>query len=518
MNRVTCTIDGQTVTVPEGTALIEAARALGIEIPHFCYHPHLPVAGNCRMCVVEIQGSPKLEIACNTAAREGMAVRTDTEAVRAARRANMEFLLANHPLDCPICDQSGECLLQEYWDAHARHASRLRDPKVTKGKRIDLGDDLVLDQERCIACTRCVRFSETVTRTGDLVLLGRSDHQRIGPATGARITHAYQGCLAEICPVGALTSRSFRFRKRVWWLEEVDSICPGCATGCNVRVCVQDDTVHRILARRNDAVNRSWACDEGRGLYRELAAPERPLLGRVAGRPAAREEALAAAAARLGSARRPGLVLGGQATCEALLALVRLHERALPAARLFHVPGPDPGRRAWSDGILVHADKDPDTRGVRLLATCAGGVEDGEALARALADEALDLLLVLEDDALGRLGIPAAPGVVALAFHGHRSAAAAEVLVPVAGCWEQDGTYVNAAGRVQRLHRAVRPAGEAVPAYVALHRLGALLGVDLGCSTSEAAAGALAETISGFPREVGPEGVVLPPPLDGGTP
>ena len=210
-------INDTEIEVPNGINMIEAARLAGEEIPHYCYHPHLSIAGNCRMCLVESIGprGAVLEIACNMQARDGVAIRTDSAQVKKMRTAVMEFLLVNHPLDCPICDQSGECRLQDYYMDHGQHDSRGLDPKVSKHKRQDIGDLIVLDAERCVQCSRCVRFGDEVTGTGELRLMNRGDHTEIGMFPGDRLSHNYQGNLADICPVGALTNKDFRFQRRV---------------------------------------------------------------------------------------------------------------------------------------------------------------------------------------------------------------------------------------------------------------------------------------------------------------
>ena len=222
------------VEVPDGTNMIEAAKQVGVDIPHYCYHPHLSIAGNCRMCLVDVEaGGRGPDVACNMGARDGLAIRTDTEQVTQMRKSTMEFLLVNHPLDCPICDQAGECRLQDYYMDHGNYESRLSDPKVSKAKRQDIGEHIVLDAERCVACSRCVRFGDEVTGTGELRLFERGDHTNIGIFPGEKLSHQYQGNLADICPVGALTNKDFRFEKRVWYLREQDSLCNGCATVCN---------------------------------------------------------------------------------------------------------------------------------------------------------------------------------------------------------------------------------------------------------------------------------------------
>ena len=233
---VKLTVDGTEVEVPKGTNLVEACKEAGVEVPHFCYHSHLSIAGNCRMCMVEVEGMRGLQIGCNTGANDGMVVKTTTDAVKETRAAVMEFLLVNHPIDCPVCDQAGECKLQIYYMEHDRRESVVEvEDKVKKGKAIEVGPRVMLDQERCVACSRCVRFCDEITETGELRLLNRGDHTTISTFPGRELDNDYSVNTVDICPVGALTSRDFRFQARVWYLEHDDSVCPGCATGCNTK-------------------------------------------------------------------------------------------------------------------------------------------------------------------------------------------------------------------------------------------------------------------------------------------
>ena len=237
------TLNGKPVEVPAGKRLIDAAKDAGIEIPHFCYHPHLSIAGNCRMCCVEIEGQRGLPISCNTTCTDGMKVQTDSDRVKAGRQAVMEFLLVNHPIDCPICDQAGECKLQIYYMAHDLKPSRLEVDKVHYGKRIAVGPRVLLDQERCVECTRCIRFCDEVSKTGELRMLNRGDHNVIATFPGVALDNNYSVCTAEICPVGALTQDDFRFKARVWFLKSVPTVCPGCAKGCNAFVDYYDHVI-----------------------------------------------------------------------------------------------------------------------------------------------------------------------------------------------------------------------------------------------------------------------------------
>ena len=440
-------INDTEVEVPAGINMIEAAKRAGIDIPHYCYHPHLSIAGNCRMCLVDIVGGRGPDIACNMQVRDGLHVRTDTEAVKKMRASVQEFLLVNHPLDCPICDQSGECRLQDYYMEHGQYESRLNDPKVSKEKRQDIGDHIVLDAERCVQCSRCVRFGDEVTKTGDLRLMNRGNHTEIGLFPGERLKHNYQGCLADICPVGALTNKDFRFQRRVWYLKETGSVCDQCAAGCNIRVCHQEGAVFRYLPRRNDAVNKSWMCDAGRQSHEEIQSMRRLLRASVDGKPATVDQAVAAVAARARAAGAGlGVVLGTRATLEANWGLLRAVRDNLPQARVFFVEGNEAEGPA-ADGILIDGDKNPNTAGVRLIAQHDGRVGGRAELLAALPE--LKMLIVLADDVQRRLGGAALPPVAFLgAYRGQTGAGAGAILVPMAHTVEQDGSFVNRQGRV----------------------------------------------------------------------
>ena len=309
---VKVTIDGTELEFAAGTSLFEACReARGEALPHFCYHPDLSVAGVCRLCQVEVEGMPKLTIACNTSVREGMVVHTRSERVRRAAQQILEMHLINHPVDCPICDQAGECGLQDQYMNYGLYESEVsQSDKVHKAKVQVIGPRVVLDKERCVLCSRCVRFCDEVTRTGELGIFNRGDRAEIGVAPGRQLDNAYSLNTVDICPVGALTSLDFRFRKRVWLLRSTPSICHGCATGCNVRVDHEAGTVYRLKPRRNPAVNGSWMCDEGRDTYRELHVASRlsaPLLRRDGElRSATWPEAWAALAGAAGRELPPG--------------------------------------------------------------------------------------------------------------------------------------------------------------------------------------------------------------------
>ena len=265
-------IDGRKVSVSGGTTVIQAAEKLGIFIPRYCYHPGLSIAGNCRICLVDVEKSPKLQIACNQPVSEGMVVHTKNDKAEDGRRAVLEFLLANHPLDCPVCDQSGECDLQNFYMNFGLYNPRFSEHKVKKKKAIELGPHVMLDQERCILCSRCVRFTDEITKTGEFGIFNRGDRAELGIYPGEVLDNPYSANVVDICPVGALTEREFRFKARVWYLSSTPTVCNGCSQGCNMDMHYVLDRPHlndgarvlRVKPRCNPDVNQWWLCDEGR--------------------------------------------------------------------------------------------------------------------------------------------------------------------------------------------------------------------------------------------------------------
>ena len=263
---VTLTIDDKEITVPRGTTIIEAAKKVYIDIPHYCYHPNLSVVGNCRMCQVEVEGAPKLMIACHTHVQPEMKVKTQfsSEQVAEAQSSTLELILINHPLDCTVCDQAGHCKLQDYHYEYNAKSSRFKEEKEHKPKAVSLGPTVMLDAERCIMCTRCIRFCDEVPGTSELGMINRGDRSQITINPGKELDNPFSGTVCDLCPVGALTHKSWRFNTRIWDTEQKDTICPGCSTGCNVKVAVRDGQVVHVKGRENQAVNKEWLCDEGR--------------------------------------------------------------------------------------------------------------------------------------------------------------------------------------------------------------------------------------------------------------
>ncbi|MBV8198685.1 MAG: molybdopterin-dependent oxidoreductase [Candidatus Eremiobacteraeota bacterium] len=277
---VNVTIDGIAIKVPKGTLLVEAAKTIGQEIPIYCYHTKLGPAGLCRICMVEIDGMPKLQIACNTTVTDGMVVRTTGPKVEAARATVLELFLVNHPLDCPICDKGGECDLQDYALAYARGTSDVADPKLAKPKAVDLGPTIVLDEERCIVCQRCVRFDDIIARESQLVVKERGARDIIATATGRPYRHNFTGNVTELCPVGALTSKTYRFKSRPWDLDRTQTTCTQCSVGCQQYADVRYGKLLRTMLVEDDVISDGWLCDRGRyniGFYESPQRLTQPL-------------------------------------------------------------------------------------------------------------------------------------------------------------------------------------------------------------------------------------------------
>ncbi|HWW92136.1 MAG TPA: 2Fe-2S iron-sulfur cluster-binding protein, partial [Vicinamibacteria bacterium] len=362
-----CTIDGKEIEVAAGVTVLQAALEHRIPLQYFCWHPDLPVDGNCRTCMVEIEKLPKLQIACNTVITEGMVVHTTSAKAKEAQRSALEFLLINHPIDCPVCDQAGECYLQDNYMAHGLYDSEVRlEDKVRKRKVVDLGP-IMLDAERCVLCSRCLRFEREVTGTNSFEFVARGDHTQIATFENRPLTHDYAGNLADVCPVGALLSHDFRFKQRVWFLTSTDSVCAGCSTGCNIHVDHRDGEVQRLRPRRNVEVNKSWICDPGRASYKDIALTSRVSRARVKGAPPGTGPSLPGAldtiADRLKEAGPAAALLASpRATNEDLFAFRTLAE-ALGGPLDFRVGDPHLKVRVRADSVLLRADRNPNTQG-----------------------------------------------------------------------------------------------------------------------------------------------------------
>ena len=484
------TIDDTPLEVPDGLNLIEAARLCGVEIPHYCYHPALSVVGNCRMCLVEVEKAPKLQIACNTRATEGMVVRTRSDRTKAAQRAVLEFLLVNHPIDCPVCDQAGECKLQDYYMDYDRQPSRFAlQRKNHKGKAIDIGGGLMLDQERCILCARCTRFFDEVTQTSELAIFERGDHNVIDTWPGRKIDNAYAINTVDICPVGALTEKDFRFRMRVWYLHQTASVCGGCERGCAIDIHHQRGRIYRFKPRSNPEVNGYWMCDAGRHSFTALQSESRLIVPlkqagermTALGWDAALDEAAAKIVEyqRLHGARAIGAVAGAHSTNEEAFALKRLMA-AIGSDRMAGFnwsPAGAPG----DDSLLVRANRNPNTHGLLALGIGANGA-GVESLGEAAAAGEMRMLIALRADLVRALGeaefvrlFGPLDYLLVLDTDANETGQMANLVLPIAAYPELDGSFTNFKGQVQRLNMAFDSPGEARPAIGVIAALAARL-------------------------------------------
>jgi NADH-quinone oxidoreductase subunit G len=495
-------IDGIWRQVPKGTRMIEACRQFGILVPHYCYHPKLSSPGNCRMCLVQmgmpprpapgqdpvfeddgyqaIQWIPRPVIACSNAVAENMAIRTSGEMVEGLREGVMEFLLVNHPLDCPICDQAGECRLQEFSVEHGRGASRFVDMKVKKPKNVDIGPRIRLDDERCIMCSRCIRFMDEVAGDSVLGFTQRGTYTTLTVHPGRRLDSNYSLNTADICPVGALTSNDFRFQMRVWFLRETKTIDVNCGTGANIVVWTRQDKIYRVTPRQNDEVNSTWLPDSHRLNFHYIDSDERltePLV-RDGDRhqPATWNSALEKIVTALKSreASEIAIVASARMTNEELFLAKALADR-LGTEHLTIVP-----REGENDGLLIAADRNPNTTGSKLVwrredpAFRLGKIRDG------VRDGQIKVLLSLGEDLGAEAGFTAEdldkPEFVAsIQLLAGPTAQASDVVLPGAAFAEKRGSMVNVAGRLQRLNRALEPRGLARDDWEILRDLVALL-------------------------------------------
>jgi NADH-quinone oxidoreductase subunit G len=487
-------LDERALEVAEGTTIFQAAGQAGVSIPHFCYHPAFAPEGSCRMCLVEIEGLPKLELSCSTVVREGMKVMTRSDKVIEARRSVLEFLLAEHPLDCPICDKAGECKLQDYYGAHGLYQSVFAEFKEKREKKVPLGKTQVLDRERCVLCTRCVRFLERVTGTGELGIFERGNEAEVGIYDLTPVNNNYSGCLSEICPVGAITDTEFRFKTRAWFLERGDSICPHCGRGCNIVIehvpgfprVPGSRRVFRINTRPNADINGYWICDVGRYTYSFLDSGRQERLevkdGRLGIEPSW-DHVIGFLADRLaahasGESRgRVGIMASARLTNEELFLLRRIFLQDLGVRKIFLIDA----REGTADGLLLTADRVPNIRGATEV-----GLKFGLPDLKGLAGE-LDLLLLFGPDLFERFG----PGetkpfldtvglkVLFTSRQGLENEAV-DIVAPVAPAAEKAGSFTNIKGRVQSFTPVRGPCGEVLAEWEVLLRLAVVLKLDPG--------------------------------------
>jgi NADH-quinone oxidoreductase subunit G len=522
IEKIKVKVDGREIEVPRLTAdwsgkltpttMIQACELAKVDVPHYCWHPQLPVAGNCRMCLVEfgtpalgpdrkpalnpdgtpkIAKSPRPAIACATPISPGMEIYTQTPGVKQMREGVLESLLINHPLDCPICDQAGECKLQEYSVDYGQSASRFVEAKVHKPKSVDLGPRIVLDAERCILCTRCIRFTRDVAHDDALGIVNRGSYNTISTFPGLPFDNNYTLNTVDICPVGALTSKDFRFKMRVWFLKESKSICTSCGTGCSIVIGSREEKIYRYTPRENNAVNGPWMCDAGRLNYKWIQRADRLKAVLARGQKSTWTAALSEISEKLkrAPAGSVAIIASARQTNEELWLLAKL--KAKLGALSDAIP-----RTGEGDQLLVSPDKNPNTNGARLTGICftemginlapiADGIAKGkiktlivfgENIAkRGVSHEQLrereTISEVVEEHGLTAELLGKLDTLIVSDILPNETTKLAHYVLPGCAPAEKRGTFTNTKGRVQKFMKAVEPPGDARPEWEFLHEL-----------------------------------------------
>ena len=524
IEKIRVKVDGREIEIPRLTAdwsgklvpttMIQACELAKTDVPHYCYHPKLPIAGNCRMCLVEfgtpalgpdrkpilnpdgtakIVKSPRPAIACATPVSPGMEIYSNTPGVKQMREGVLEFLLINHPLDCPICDQAGECKLQEYSVDYGQSASRFVEPKVHKPKSVDLGPRIMLDDERCILCSRCIRFTRDIVGDDALGIVNRGSYNTLAAYPGKAFDNNYTLNTVDICPVGALTSKDFRFQMRVWFLKETKSICTSCATGCNILIGSREEKIYRYTPRENDAVNGPWMCDAGRLNYKWIGREDRlkdvlvhdvgqasrlshysekletgatPVLHKTTWTAALSE---IAGKLKLAPAGSVAIVASAHQTNEELWLISKL--KAKLGAISDSVP-----RTGEGDKLLISTDKNPNTNGAQLTGMAANPMGTNlPKIAEGIQSGKIKTLIVFGED-VTRRGIGAdllgkLETLIVSDILPNATTKLAHYLLPGCAHAEKRGTFTNTKGRVQKFMKAVEPPGDARPEWEFLHEL-----------------------------------------------
>ena len=549
---ITVKVDGKEIVVPKltpdwqgkpaPTTVLQACKHAGIEIPHYCYHPKLPVAGNCRMCLVHVgmpgrpgpdgkppmnedgslkidpmvlpyeRGTPKGVIGCATNLIPGMEIYASSPETKEMREAVLESLLINHPLDCTICDQAGECKLQEYSMEHGQAESQFAEQKVHKPKAVDLGPRIMLDAERCVLCTRCIRFSADIAGDDALGIVNRGSYNSIATFPGAPFDNNYTLNTADICPVGALTSKDFRFQMRVWFLKETNSLCTGCATGCNTVIGSRENKMYRQEPRENDAVNGPWMCDSGRLDYKWIGSEKRlsklngttdwtTILAEITTN---LEKAAVTSVAIIASARQ---------TNEELFLLKKLADK-------FEAITDSVPRNGEGDHLLVNADKNPNSNGARLIGIAGETLGANlPAIAEGIENGTIKSLIVFGED-VTQHGISAAlleklDLLIVSDIFANATTARAHYLLPGCAYAEKRGTFTNVKGQVQKFMKALDAPGNARAEWEFLHEIVENVTGQNGFSTIEGLFNQMAGEVDAFKAkelnwaELGDDGVTV---------
>lgn len=478
-------IDDKPVEVKEGTTVFAAAEQAGIPIPHLCYHPAFTPEGSCRMCLVEIEGMPKLELACSTQAKEGMKIWTQSEKVIEARKGVLEFLLAEHPLDCPICDKAGECKLQDYYEEYGLFDSQFRELKEKREKKVKIGKSLILDRERCILCTRCIRFLRDVTKTQELGIFNRGIRSEISTYNGDLIDNNYSGNLAEICPVGAITDADFRFQIRSWFLQKGDSICPLCSRGCNITIeyhagfarLPRKKRIYRITARKNPEVNDFWICDLGRYGYSYL--DENRLASFLCNKNGNErldwEKAFQFVVQKIKNLYRKkrtsriALILDSWLTNEELFLLRKIFNDDLKMERIYMIDPP----QGEGDELLLTSERTPNRKGAQEIGF------DFKPFSLEEFSNKTDLVIIFGEYLLNKFSLgeikTALEGVETKILYSSKDSELVplvDMVFPTALIAEKGGSLTNCKGKIQSFGPALEPWGASRPEWQILLDLG----------------------------------------------
>jgi NADH-quinone oxidoreductase subunit G len=553
VEKIKIKVDGREVEVPkllpnwqgklEPTTMLQAVQIAGGEVPHYCYHPKLPVAGNCRMCLIEFGtpmigpdrkpvlnegGSPKIAksvlpyepqtprgaIACATPISPGMELYPNSPATKQMREAVLESLLINHPLDCPICDQAGECKLQEYSVQHGAAGSRFVEPKVHKPKAVDLGPRIILDDERCVLCTRCIRFTKDIAGDDALGIVNRGSYNTIAAWKEGAFDNNYTLNTVDLCPVGALTSKDFRFKMRVWFLKETKSVCTSCATGCNITIGSREGAIQRYEPRENDSVNGPWMCDAGRLNYKWVGRDDRLKDVLIRGQKSTWATATKEISAKLAAVPQGSVavIASARQTTEELFLLSKL-------AQKLGAPTDSVPRLGDGDRLLVNADKNPNMNGAWLTGVAAVPAAGGRLglIAEAIRSGQVRTLIVFGEDVtkcgIGPDLLTKLETLVISDILPSATTGAATYLLPGCAHAEKRGTFVNAKGRVQKFMKAVEPKGDARAEWEFLHELVHHVTGQNGFSTIEGLFNQMAQEVPAFAglewAKVGDTGVTV---------
>jgi len=494
-------IDGQKINVPQGTTVLEAAEKLGIFIPHYCYHPSLSTVGSCRMCYVEIEGIPKLQTSCSTVARDGMVVHTNSEKVKQARESNMEFLLINHPLDCPECDQAGECMLQDYSFDYGKQHSRFHEIKRNNPNK-DLGPHIVLFTNRCILCTRCVRFCREISGYEELGVFNRGNNSQIDIYQGQPLKHPMAGNIVDICPVGAMIDKDFLHKSRAWNLVSTSSICPKCSAGCNIHLGVMNNRIYRVKPRFNPEVNDYWICDYGRYGYHEWDTVERimqPLKKTTDGFiPISWKEALTTISDQFQKIintygnEAVGGIGSANASNEENFLLYHLIHSVIGSSQigLYHIET-DGYNEKFKNGFTIEADKNPNGRGARDMLNLKNSEGSISEFSEKLKKKKLHGIYFLHQDLRNGLSdeetaeLRKSEFLVVQDVTLGPAARLADIVLPGTNYAETEGTFTNSSGLVQYFDHALEPPGLAEEGWAVIQKVIKRFGQELNYQSAE---------------------------------